>query len=106
MLDSAAYPFPGTADFSSFLLQAQSSGAKVLGFANAGADLINCIKQAREFGLNSSMRLTALEMSNHVIKLVVDVVGVYGGKVGAISRRALLVRCFGCTRKGNGCGRR
>ena len=57
-----AYPFPGTADFSSFLLQAQSSGAKVLGFANAGADLINCIKQAREFGLNSSMRLTALEM--------------------------------------------
>ncbi len=62
VLDSAAYPFPGTADFSSFLLQAQSSGAKVLGFANAGADLINCIKQAREFGLNSSMRLTALEM--------------------------------------------
>ena len=59
---SAPYPFPGTADFSSFLLQAQSSGAKVLGFANAGADLINCIKQAREFGLNSSMRITALEM--------------------------------------------
>ena len=34
----------------------------MLGFANAGADLINCIKQAREFGLNSNMRITALEM--------------------------------------------
>jgi len=62
VLGSAPYPFPGTADFSSFLLEAQSSGAKVLGFANAGADLINCIKQAREFGLNETMRITALEM--------------------------------------------
>ena len=34
----------------------------MLGFANAGADLINCIKQARELGLKSSMRITALEM--------------------------------------------
>jgi branched-chain amino acid transport system substrate-binding protein len=40
-----------TADFSSFLIQAQSSGAKVIGFANAGTDLQNCIKQASEFGL-------------------------------------------------------
>jgi branched-chain amino acid transport system substrate-binding protein len=40
-----------TADFSSFLIQAQSSGAKVIGFANAGTDLQNCIKQSAEFGL-------------------------------------------------------
>ena len=51
VLGSVAYPFPGTTDFSSFLLQAQSSGAKVLGLANAGADTVNCIKQAKEFGL-------------------------------------------------------
>jgi branched-chain amino acid transport system substrate-binding protein len=44
-------PFPGTTDFSSFLLQAQGSGAKVVGFANAGGDTINSIKQAGEFGL-------------------------------------------------------
>ena len=62
VLGSAAYPFPGTTDFSSFLVSAQSSGAKVLGFANAGADTVNCIKQAAEFGLTSSMRLAALLM--------------------------------------------
>ncbi|MBD0275323.1 MAG: ABC transporter substrate-binding protein, partial [Acetobacteraceae bacterium] len=45
------YPFPQTTDFSSFLLQAQSSRAKVLGLANAGADTINAIKQAAEFGV-------------------------------------------------------
>ena len=44
----------GTADFSSYLIQAKSSGAKVIGFANAGADLQNCIKQAAEFGLTKS----------------------------------------------------
>ena len=41
----------GTADFSSYLLQAQASGAKVIGLANAGTDLQNCIKQAAEFGI-------------------------------------------------------
>ena len=41
----------GTVDFSSMLLQAKNSGAKVIGLANAGADLQNCIKQASEFGL-------------------------------------------------------
>jgi branched-chain amino acid transport system substrate-binding protein len=40
-----------TQDFSSFLLQAQSSGAKVIGLANAGGDTINSIKQAAEFGI-------------------------------------------------------
>ena len=48
---SSSYPFPGTTDFSSYLLQAQNSGAKVLGLANAGGDTINSIKQAKEFGL-------------------------------------------------------
>ena len=51
VLGRAAYPFPQTSDFSSFLVQAQSSGAQVLALANAGADTINCIKQAAEFGL-------------------------------------------------------
>src|ERR1700733_8081647 len=50
-----------TADFSSFLLQAQASRAKVVGLANAGADTINAIKQAGEFGLGKSgQRLAAL----------------------------------------------
>ena len=62
VLGSAPYPFPGTSDFSSFLLQAQASGAKVLGLANAGADTVNSIKQANEFGLNKSMHLAALLM--------------------------------------------
>jgi branched-chain amino acid transport system substrate-binding protein len=44
------HPFPGT-DFSSFLLQAQASKAKIIGLANAGADTINAIKQAAEFGV-------------------------------------------------------
>jgi len=42
------------ADFSSYLLQAQGSKAKVIGLANAGADLINSIKQASEFGIVAS----------------------------------------------------
>ena len=58
VLGAVTYPFPSTTDFSSFLLQAQSSGAKVLGLASTGADGINLIKQAREFGIN--MRLAGL----------------------------------------------
>ena len=58
VVGSVSYPFPGTSDFSSYLIQAQSSGAKVLGIANAGADTINTIKQAKEFGI--SMRLAGL----------------------------------------------
>jgi branched-chain amino acid transport system substrate-binding protein len=60
VLGSVAYPFPGTSDFSSYLIQAQASGAKVLGIANAGADTINTIKQAKEFGIK--MRLAGLLM--------------------------------------------
>ena len=41
----------GNTDFSSFLVQAQSSRAKVVGLANAGADTVNAVKQAAEFGL-------------------------------------------------------
>ena len=53
-------PFP-TSDFSSFLLQAQASKAKVIGLANAGADTINSIKQAGEFGITQSgQRLAGL----------------------------------------------
>ena len=51
MLGSARYPFPGTTDFSSFLLQAQASRAKVIGLAMAADDVVNCVKQAHEFGL-------------------------------------------------------
>jgi len=58
VVGSVAYPFPGTSDFSSYLIQAQSSGAKVLGMANAGTDTINTIKQAKEFGIK--MRLAGL----------------------------------------------
>ncbi|MEN0072916.1 MAG: ABC transporter substrate-binding protein [Paracraurococcus sp.] len=51
VLGSVAHPFPGTTDFSSFLLQAQASRAKVVALANSGSDLINCLKQAKEFGI-------------------------------------------------------
>ena len=60
VLGSVRYPFPGTTDFSSFLLQAQGSGAKVLGLANAGNDTVNSIKAAHEFGLTEQMKIAAL----------------------------------------------
>jgi branched-chain amino acid transport system substrate-binding protein len=50
VLGSARHPL-GTSDFASFLLQAQSSKAKVIGLANAGGDAINAVKQAAEFGI-------------------------------------------------------
>ena len=50
IVGSVKHPL-NTADFSSFLLQAQSSGAKVIGLANAGGDTTNAIKQAAEFGI-------------------------------------------------------
>jgi branched-chain amino acid transport system substrate-binding protein len=51
VLGSVRTPFPGTTDFSSFLVQAQSSRAKVIGLANAGSDTVNCLTQAAEFGV-------------------------------------------------------
>ncbi|WP_027583299.1 ABC transporter substrate-binding protein [Bradyrhizobium sp. Ai1a-2] len=53
VLGSVRHPL-NTSDFSSFLLQAQASKAKVIGLANAGGDTINAIKQAAEFGLTKS----------------------------------------------------
>ena len=63
VLGAASYPFPATTDFSSFLVQAQASGAKVVGLASAGTDITNSVKQAREFGLTrpgSGTRLAGL----------------------------------------------
>lgn len=50
----------GTTDYSSFLLQAQASGAQVLGLANAGTDFSNSLKGANEFGLTKTMTPAAL----------------------------------------------
>ena len=47
-------------DFSSFLLQAQNSKAQILGMANAGGDLINAVKAAKEFGINKTMKTAGL----------------------------------------------
>ena len=60
VLGSVKHPL-NTADFSSFLLQAQSSKAKVIGLANAGGDTTNAIKQASEFGIvQGGQKLAAL----------------------------------------------
>jgi len=59
VLGDVKAPFP-TTDFSSYLLQAQGSGAQIIGLANAGADTINAIKQANEFGLTKKQSLAGL----------------------------------------------
>ena len=60
VLGSVKHPL-NTSDFSSYLLQAQSSGAKIIGLANGGADTTNTVKQAIEFGLpKSGAQLVAL----------------------------------------------
>jgi branched-chain amino acid transport system substrate-binding protein len=59
VLGDARHPL-NTADFSSYLLQAQASGADVVAFANAGGDLNNSLKQATEFGLPKKQRLAGL----------------------------------------------
>ena len=61
VLGSVRHPFPAT-DLSSFLLKAQSSGAKVIGLANAGTDTTNSIKQAAEFGITPKQSLAGLLM--------------------------------------------
>jgi branched-chain amino acid transport system substrate-binding protein len=66
VLGSAAHPI-GASDFSSYLLQAQSSGANVLSLANGGADTTNAIKQAVEFGLTKTMTITGLVMNINMI---------------------------------------
>ncbi len=63
ILGAVRTPFPGTTDFAAFLTQAQASRAKVIGFANAGSDTINCVKQAAEFGITRrGTKLAALLM--------------------------------------------
>lgn len=51
-----------TSDFSSYLLQAQASGAKVVAFANGGGDMVNAVKQANEFGLTKNQSIVTLLM--------------------------------------------
>ena len=53
VVGTVRHPFPGN-DFSSYLLQAQASGADVIGLANAGGDTINTVKQAAEFGITQA----------------------------------------------------
>ncbi|MBI1775791.1 MAG: ABC transporter substrate-binding protein [Proteobacteria bacterium] len=55
----------GVSDFSSFLLQAQASGADIVGFANAGGDTTNSLKQAAEFGMGKKQKLAALIFGLH-----------------------------------------
>ncbi len=63
VLGQVRTPFPGTTDFSSFLVQAQASRAKVIGLANAGTDTTNCVKQAAEFGITRrGIKLASLLM--------------------------------------------
>jgi len=61
VLGSVKHPLSAS-DFSSFLLQAQSSKAQILGLANAGGDTINAIEAANEFGVTKTMKLAGLLM--------------------------------------------
>ncbi|WP_233556455.1 ABC transporter substrate-binding protein [Noviherbaspirillum sedimenti] len=61
VVGSVKHPISAS-DFSSFLLQAQSSKAQILGLANAGGDTINSIKAANEFGVVKTMKLAGLLM--------------------------------------------
>jgi branched-chain amino acid transport system substrate-binding protein len=70
VVGSVRHPL-NTSDFSSFLLQAQQSKAKVIGLANAGGDTVNAIKQANEFGLTASgQKLAGLLMFISDVKAV------------------------------------
>ena len=62
VLGAARHPL-NNADFSSFLLQAQASGADVIGLANGGGDLNNTIKQAHEFGLTAKQQLAGFVLN-------------------------------------------
>jgi branched-chain amino acid transport system substrate-binding protein len=61
VVGSVKHPL-STNDFSPFLIQAQASGAQILGLANAGGDTINAIKAANEFGITKTMKLAGLLM--------------------------------------------
>ncbi len=59
VLGTVRHPL-NASDFSSFLLQAQSSKAQILGLANAGGDMINAVKSAKEFGIDKTMKIAGL----------------------------------------------
>jgi branched-chain amino acid transport system substrate-binding protein len=84
VIGSAKVPLSNT-DFSSFLLQAQASGAKVIGLANAGGDFINSVKQASEFGVaKSGQRLAGL------LVLIQDI-----NSIGLKAAQGLVITDFG-----------
>jgi branched-chain amino acid transport system substrate-binding protein len=60
VLGWARHPSPGTTDFSSFLLQAQASKAKIVALANGGGDTVNSIKQAKELQLSPAQSVAAM----------------------------------------------
>src|ERR1700737_1873473 len=66
VVGSVRHPL-NTSDFSSFLLQAQASKAKVIGLANAGGDTINAIKQAAEFGIVTDVDSVGLETAQGLL---------------------------------------
>src|SRR5260370_14613660 len=71
IVGSVRHPFPGTRDFSSYLLQAQASGANVICLANAGDDLANTVKQAKEFGIErNGMVLTGMLMDVPTVRAI------------------------------------
>jgi branched-chain amino acid transport system substrate-binding protein len=74
VLGSVRHPI-NTPDFSSFLLEAQSSGADVVAFANGGGDTNGCFKQAHEFGLTSKQRLAGFTLNvTNIPALGLDIV--------------------------------
>ncbi len=60
VVGAVKFPFPGTTDFSAYLLRAQGSKADVIGLANAGTDLVNSVKQAAEYGVTETQQLVSL----------------------------------------------
>ncbi len=60
VMGTEPYPFPETTDYSTQLIKAMASGAKVLGFCGAGSDVVNMIKQAAEFGLTKKMNIAIM----------------------------------------------
>ena len=86
VLGSVRHPL-NTSDFSSFLLQAQASKAKVIGLANAGGDTINAIKQASEFGIvKGGQKLVAAARLRHRHRQHRT-----GNRAGPVARRSLLL---------------
>lgn len=61
MIGSVKHPV-GTADFSSYLMQAEAAKPQILGIANGGADMINTLKTIKEFGLDQKMKVASLLM--------------------------------------------